>query len=72
MERAIHSHFHFVLGTELDLWHTHEHNCPENGIFSTGNGDFNVLHHHAPLEHDNFPLEKLETVDRYTVHSWND
>lgn len=45
-------HFHYVLDSGDLFYHTHAHTQREV--------EFNILHHHAPIEHDNFTIEELQ------------
>ncbi len=51
---STHTHRHMVLTTGKYVWHTHEHTC--DGPLA----DFNLLHHHAPVEHDLISADELE------------
>lgn len=51
-------HGHYVLSTGEMFEHKHQHTVNEK--------DFNRLHHHAPLEHDNFTNEELHVDVSYT------
>jgi predicted Ser/Thr protein kinase len=57
-------HEHYVIATDTLMTHSHEHTerVDSNGI---SHGDFNRLHHHAPVEHSNFTVEELETDAMY-------
>jgi hypothetical protein len=55
-------HSHYVLSTSETFYHTHEH--------SVIDGDFNRLHHHPPIEHDNFTTDQLEKDGEYVKVPW--
>ncbi len=55
MKEGHHVHRHAVLFSGgRYVWHAHEHTC--NGPLV----DLNLLHHHAPAEHDGLSSEQLE------------
>ena len=50
-------HSHYVLADNKVFYHTHDH--------TQNVKEFNRLHHHAPVEHDNCTLLELENEAEY-------
>lgn len=48
-----HEHRHLRLADSRWVWHVHEHTCGGEDV------DWNGLHHHPPVEHDDLPVEAL-------------
>lgn len=55
-------HEHYVFATSIMMSHSHRHSVQDK--------DFNRLHHHSPLEHDNFSEEELEKDATFTEVPW--
>lgn len=50
-------HSHYQLTSGQLVFHTHRHSALDK--------EFNQLHHHAPVEHDNFTTDELEKDVEY-------